>query len=187
MKRMMAFALTLLLVGVLCAPGLVDASSTDGSGGSRDAVLTGTTGTNGNVTATVDAPTYIANYTNVSLQVAFANADWVNHTYVVNWTLNGTTYTTGAVAVEYNGTATGYVNITADTFAVANGLNLTISLMNDTYVQEDVWYGELNTEDIYGVTSGTIIDLMIVVVAILAIMMVFQFMVKSFGEMQKKM
>ena len=187
MKRLMAFALTLCLVGLLFAPGSVDASTTSGSGGGRSVELVDVL-TDGNLSVAVPAPSYFANYTEQNYSVVFSNANWTSQTYVVNFTVNGTTYSTGEIVVATNVTATGYIVIPADAHAVENGLNLTVELFDaSTYTLQDVAWLEINAVDVYGGLTGTVVDLMIVVVTILVIMMIFKFLLESTSGMEKKL
>lgn len=185
MRKIMGLLIALCLVGLFLAPS-ADASISGGSGGGRWVLLTGTGGSEGNVTANCSIPTYLPNYTANNLSVAFSNADWVSLTYVVNVTINGTTYTTGAIAVATNSTATGYINISADALDLGSDLNVTVELLNDTYVQEDVFWGTVDMVDMFGHTSGMLVDLMVAMMTIFVVIGMFQMLMASTEDITRE-
>jgi len=145
MKGKILSASAILIAFALFLAPLVSASEVTGTGQNRELDLVYDAG-DGYVNATISIPEYMRNDTNQSFTVSFVSDSLTYQNVTLNVTINGTAYTTGIIMVANNGTATGYINITEDTFDLGNGFNLTVEL-DENGTTEDVYWGTIDLVD----------------------------------------
>jgi len=173
--------LTALMVVAIASP-LVTASSESGANQNREVTLTDQY-VGEDTTAIVTVPNVWSNASANSLAFVFLDGSVGTDTYTINvtiWDNNATWYNeTLAITTVVDDNVTGYVNFTANTFALVNDANITITMLyTGNYSVADVWYGEVDiiSENDYAMRVTTVGVIMSVMG--LAIMLIF--MVKIF-------
>lgn len=181
--------ISLMLIGLLVvafATPLVSASSETGSGSSRTVTFNDSFV---NTNTTVVVPSVLNNETANSfafLVVEESGAWGSNYTFNITIYDNNVTWYNGTVDVDAvpNGNATGYINFSANTFALVNDANITITMQwqNFTSSNDDVWYGEVDIVDAQTYTLRvTTVELL---VTILGFGLVILFIGKVLGSMK---
>ena len=180
-KSIFVLMLTALMVVAIASP-LVTASSESGANQNREVTLTDQY-VGEDTTAIVTVPNVWSNASANSLAFVFLDGSVGTDTYTINvtiWDNNATWYNeTLAITTVVDDNVTGYVNFTANTFALVNDANITITMLyTGNYSVADVWYGEVDiiSENDYAMRVTTVGVIMSVMG--LAIMLIF--MVKIF-------
>lgn len=182
LKSTFAVLLTVLMVVALATP-LVTASTESGVNQNREVTFT---------------DQYVAEFTNATVTVPniWSNASANSFAFVIldesagtdDYTFNITVWDNNVT--WYNGTVdvttivdsnvTGYMNFTADTFALVNNANITITMLyTGNWSQADVWYGEVdiiseNSYNIKVVMTGIIISVMGLAIILMFMVKIFQ-------------
>ena len=184
MKHNSTFAVILtVLMAVAMATPLVTASTESGVNQNREITFT---------------DQYVAEFTNATVTVPniWSNASANSFAFVVLdesagtddytfnitvWDNNVTWYNeTVDLTTVVDSNVTGYVNFTADTFALVNNANITITMLyTGNWSQADVWYGEVdivsaNDFAIRVTTTGIILSVMGLVIILVMMVKIFQ-------------
>lgn len=146
MKKTIPLLMSVILGLMLMVAPMVAASSSTGTGQNRTVTMNDPY-INTNVTVVV--PNALDNSTadSYAFLVVDESGTSVDYTFNVTiWDNNVTWYnSTVDVSSVSDDNVTGYVNFTADTFAVVADANITITMLFTTnWTQADVWYGEVD-------------------------------------------
>lgn len=182
------------LVIVAFSTPFVSASSELGTGQNRTVTFADSfVDTN----TSVIVPTYLNNETANSFAFVVMDESGVwGSNYTFNITIydnNATWYneTVDIVGVPSENT-TGYINFTADSLALVNGANITISMQwsNWTASNDDVWYGTVNivnqvTYDLRVTTPNVLISVMGIGVILILFAVIMKSMFKDIDSKKK--
>lgn len=181
--------ISLMLIGLLflaLSTPLVSASSETGSGSSRTVTFNDSFV---DCNTTVVVPTVLNNETanSFAFTVIEESGSWgCNYTFNITIYDNNVTWWNGTVTIDGdpNDNTTGYINFTADTLAITDNANITITMQwkNWTSSNDDVWWGTVDIVDQATYTIRVVtLELM---VSILGFGLVILFIAKVLGSMK---
>jgi len=174
--------LTALMVLALASPLVIASSET---GANQNRVVTLTDQYAGEATnATVTVPNILSNASANSFAFVILDESAGTDDYTFNITIwdNNATWYNGSVDITtiVDDNVTGYVNFTADTFALVNNANITVTMIyTGNYSVADVWYGEVDiiSENTYAMrvtVTGIIMSVMGLAIMLMFMVKIFQ-------------
>lgn len=174
-------------VVVAFATPLVSASSETGTGSSRTVTFNDSfVDTN----TTVVVPTILNNETANSFAFVVVDDSGIwgsNYTFNITIYDNNVTWYNGTVDVVGvpSENTTGYINFTANTFALVDNANITVTMQwsNFTSTNDDVWYGEVDIVD--ATTYSLRVTTTGMLVSVMGMGLVVLLIVKVLGSMKE--